>query len=473
MSPMPLPDQGGSPSSPPPDAARGSAREPWSATEIALMVGSVLLITLSAFESLATTTIMPSVVAELGAENWFSVASGAAMAAQLLSTVIAGMLSDRQGPRGVLVVGMVLFVAGLLLCASAPHVGLFVAGRLVMGLGGGMVIVPLYVLVGAIATDRHRPTFFAGFSLAWVFPSLVGPAIAGLIAAHFGWRWVFGAVPAAALVAVIPLAPLLRRMGVEAAEQTDPASRRQIGALALSGLGAGLGILLLQLAGALSGWALGALAAAGLALTVAMLPRLVPAGAFRLGRGTPSAIATRFLAMGALTGASAFIPLVLQRVHGWSVAHAALAVTVGSLAWAVGATAQARVVNPRARLRLPLFGTTCMAVGLLPVALLALPGMPEWIGIAGIFLAELGIGFVHSTLSDLTLGMTPRAEHGKVSSWLQVADNGGSALELAIVSIALALWARTAWLPYAPAGAIAWALAVLAVWAASRIPPRA
>jgi hypothetical protein len=59
-----------------------------------------------------------------------------------------------------------------------------------------------------------------------------------------------------------------------------------------------------------------------------------------------------------------------------------------------------------------------------------------------------------------------------VSSWLQVADNGGSALELALVSLALAVWARTALLPYAPAGAVALVLAALAVWAASRIPAR-
>ncbi|MCI1641100.1 MAG: MFS transporter [Actinomyces sp.] len=461
-----------SPSSSPIDegGAAGRTRRAWSPPEIALMAGSVLLITLSAFESLATTTIMPSVVAELGAESWFSVASGAAMAAQLLSTVVAGMLSDRRGPAGVLVAGSVLFVLGLALCAAAPHVGVFLAGRLVMGLGGGMVIVPLYVLVGAVATDAHRPTFFAGFSLAWVLPSLIGPAIAGLVTAHWGWRWVFGSVPVAAAAALVPLVPLLRRFDLPAGGEARP--RREMGVLALSGLGAGGGILLLQLAGAGGGWAAWALGLAGAALTVWTLPRLVPAGTFRLRRGTPSAIATRLFAMGSLTGATAFLPLVLQRVHGWNVEHAAMAVTVGSLAWALGATLQARVARPEARARLPLFGTTLMMIGLVPVSLLAWPGMPVWPGILGVFLAEMGIGFVHSTLSDLTLGMTPRSQHGAVSSWLQVADNGGSALELALVSLALAAWARTTLLPYAPAGAIALVLAALAVWAASRIPAR-
>ena len=61
--------------------AEDSTRLKWQPIEISLLVGSVLLITLAAFEGLATTTIMPNVVADLDSEAWFSVASGAALAA--------------------------------------------------------------------------------------------------------------------------------------------------------------------------------------------------------------------------------------------------------------------------------------------------------------------------------------------------------------------------------------------------------
>lgn len=36
--------------------------------------------------------------------------------------------------------------------------------------------------------------------------------------------------------------------------------------------------------------------------------------------------------------------------------------------------------------------------------------------------------------------MTPTKEHGKVSSWLQVADSAGAALQLAVTSVVLAAW---------------------------------
>ncbi len=442
------------------------AQTPWSGSEIAVMIGSVVLITLSAFESLATTTIMPNVVADLGAQSWFSVASGAALAAQLLSTVMAGALSDSRGPRPVLLSGMALFVIGLGMCASAPHIAIFVAGRLVQGLGGGLVIVTLYVLVGAVATDRHRATFFAGFSLAWVLPSLVGPAIAGFVASHAGWRVVFGAVPIIAVVAVIPLLPQLRRFHVEGSGR-DPGTAH----LAALGLTAGLGVVILQLAGTSTGWGLVAMAVLGITLTSWSLPRLVPAGTLRLALGMPSAIATRFLAMGALTGATAFMPLVLQRVHGWSIDHAAIAVTIGSVSWAVGATLQARVRDPRLRMRLPLIGAVALTLGLLPVTLLVWASAPVWPALVGWFVSGFGIGFLHSTLSDLVLGMSDRSEHGKVSSWLQVADNAGSALELALVSIALALWSGAQGAVYLPASLVALVAATLAIVSAARIIP--
>lgn len=79
---------------------------------------------------------------------------------------------------------------------------------------------------------------------------------------------------------------------------------------------------------------------------------------------------------------------------------------------------------------------------------------------------------MHSTLSVLTLGLSRPEEHGKVSSWLQVADSAGSAVELAVVSIALSAWTFigvTGDLSYAPAPLIALLVSVLSIISAMRI----
>ena len=78
------------------------ARASWAPSEIGLAIGSVLLITLVAFEELAATTIMPVVVESFNAAPWYPIASGAALATQLSATVVAGTLADWKGPRVVL-----------------------------------------------------------------------------------------------------------------------------------------------------------------------------------------------------------------------------------------------------------------------------------------------------------------------------------------------------------------------------------
>ncbi len=445
------------------------ASPPWRPLEISLLVGSVLLITLSAFEGLATTTIMPNVVADLDAESWFSVASGAAMAAQLAATVVAGGLSDSRGPRAVLLTGLGLFTAGLLVSALAPSIEAFVAGRLVQGVGGGLIIVPLYVFIGSIADPAHRPSFFAAFSLAWVLPGLVGPAIAGFVAATIGWRPVFGAVPVFALLALLPLIGVLRRLGEDEVRSPAPLARL----LRLAAI-CGTGVLLLQLSGALGGIELFALALVGLVLTGWALPRLLPRGAFALRRGVPAAIMTRLLAMGAQAGAAALLPLLLQRVHHWQADSASLAVTVGTISWSLGATIQSRIVDQRSRLRLPVIGMVLLSVGLVPTVFLVLPTSPVWPSMVGWFVCGAGTGLMHSTLSVLALGLTDRSEHGKVASWLQVADASGAAVELAVVSIALAAWTTlglSGGLVYLPAPVIALVAALVGTFAATRIDP--
>lgn len=137
--------------------------EAWSSAEKGLMLSSVVLITLSAFESLATTTIMPNVVASFHADSWFAVSSGAALITNLIANVLAGGLSDALGVKKVFAWGLGLFCVGLLVSTFAPHIAVFVLGRLIQGLGGGFIIVPLYVLVGAIATPPASSTLLCGF----------------------------------------------------------------------------------------------------------------------------------------------------------------------------------------------------------------------------------------------------------------------------------------------------------------------
>ena len=443
-----------------------SDSQAWSSAEKGLMLSAVILITLSAFESLATTTIMPNVVASFHADSWFAVASGTALITNLIANVLAGGLSDAIGVKKVFAWGLILFCVGLLISAFAPHIAVFVLGRLVQGLGGGFIIVPLYVLVGAIATPLHRPRYFAAFSLSWVFPALVGPALAGFIATYWGWRIVLGVAPFLAIFGAIPLHSVLK--GVVSTPQGRLPSARFL----RLALGSGLGVFLLQISGTFhSVWAMSVVGILGFVLSIFTLPRLLPKGTFKFKRGIPALVMTRLLMMGAVTGAEVVLPLLLQRVQGWTPSSASLVVTASALSWAAGSVIQSHIHVSTSRLRLPRIGMVFVVIGLAPLTMLLQTSAPHWPIFIAWLLAGLGIGLTHSTISDLTLGSTDPSMHGRASSWLQVADSAGAAVELAFVSLALALWSAigfTGPIAYLPATVIALGVAVVGVCAAMR-----
>ncbi|MBI5254850.1 MAG: MFS transporter, partial [Burkholderiales bacterium] len=179
----------------------GILNPPFQATSL----GMLALVSILAFEQLAVATVMPVVAQALGDASLYAAAFGVAMAAGILGMVLAGRWSDRAGPAPALWAGIGAFVLGVAVAGLAPNMALLVAGRAVQGLGGGLMSVALYVVVGQHYPARLHPRIFAAFAAAWVLPAVVGPALAGLIARELGWRWVFLsaavlAVPAALLV---------------------------------------------------------------------------------------------------------------------------------------------------------------------------------------------------------------------------------------------------------------------------------
>ncbi|WP_188037723.1 MFS transporter, partial [Actinotalea sp. JY-7885] len=201
--------------------ARPDPASPWAPGLRGVTVGMLLLVALNAFESLAVTTTMPAVVAALGGVELYAMAFAAPVASSVVGMVASGTWSDRRGPASPLVLGVGLFVAGLLVAGTAQAMGTVVAGRVVQGLGGGMLSVALYVVVARVYPAALQARVFAAFAAAWVLPSVVGPALAGFIADTVGWRWVFLGVPLLAVPALAVLRPALVRAGA-APPATDP-----------------------------------------------------------------------------------------------------------------------------------------------------------------------------------------------------------------------------------------------------------
>lgn len=156
------------------------------------MVSVVLLI---AFEATAVGTAMPVAARELDGLPLYAFAFSGYFTTSLFAMVVSGQWSDRTGPLAPLVTGIGAFAAGLVVSGTAQSMWPFVLGRAVQGIGGGLVIVALYVVVGLAYPERLRPAVMAAFAASWVLPSIIGPLVAGTVTEQFGWRWVFLAIP--------------------------------------------------------------------------------------------------------------------------------------------------------------------------------------------------------------------------------------------------------------------------------------
>ena len=173
----------------------------------------VALIFMVAFESLAVTTVMPTVSDALDGATLYAFAFAGPLATGVVGMVVAGPWSDRSGPRTPLLVAVGTFTAGILVAGAAPSMEVLVAGRLFQGLGGGAMTVAVYVVVARLYPAMLHPRVFAWFAAAWIIPSLVGPAGAGAVAQHLGWRWVFLGVALLVVPTTLALVPALLKIG--------------------------------------------------------------------------------------------------------------------------------------------------------------------------------------------------------------------------------------------------------------------
>src|SRR5580692_336238 len=156
-----------------------------------LTAGMVLVVSFIAFEAIAVATVLPVVVRHLGGIRLYGWAFSAFMLAQLVGIVVAGPLVDRIGMLTPTLVAAVLFSVGLFIDGTAPTMVVLIVGRVVQGLGAGVLVVALNVLVGRGFPPALRPRAYAAMSTAWVIPGVVGPAIAGVVAENLTWRLVF------------------------------------------------------------------------------------------------------------------------------------------------------------------------------------------------------------------------------------------------------------------------------------------
>ncbi|MFI0238923.1 MFS transporter [Streptomyces sp. NPDC016845] len=402
----------------------------------ALSVGIVTVVLLIAFEATAVGTAMPVAARELDGVALYAFAFSGYFTTSLFGMVLAGQWADRRGPLGPLAVGIGAFAVGLVIAGAAGSMWLFVGGRAVQGLGGGLVIVALYVVVSRAYPERLRPAIMAAFAAGWIVPSIVGPLAAGAVTEHLGWRWVFLGIP---VLVVLPLGlalPQIRRRAGGAAPGAGGGAfdRRRIRLAFGISVGAGL---LQYAAQDLRPLAL-VPGAVGAALLVPSVLGLLPRGTYRAVRGLPSVVLLRGVAAGAFIAAESFVPLMLVTQRGLSPTLAGFSLAAGGATWALGSWVQARSRFEPYREQLVAGGMVLVAAAIAAAPSVLIAAVPVWVVAVAWGFGCLGMGLVISSTSVLLLQLSAPEEAGSNSAALQISDGLANVVLLAAGGAAFA-----------------------------------
>ena len=395
----------------------------WSPRLWRLTLGLILITLGPAFEGLAVATILPRIVANLGGLSFYGWSFSAYMLATLVGIILAGDEADRRGPALPFMIGVALFVLGLVLAGVASSMIMFVLSRGVQGLGAGIIASVTYVCVGRGYPEEVKPRMLAVLSSAWIVPGLIGPALSGIVADFVGWRWVFlGLIPVLPLAAGMVL-PALRKLTPSLTSGSfDP--RRLLAAAGLVS-GAGMTLTGLQVPSLPLATVLILL---GLVLGIPSLRHLLPPGTLRAKAGMPAAIATIGLLSLAYFGGEAFLPLTLISIRGQSTLLAGIALTAATLSWSAGSWLQAQLAPRQGRRLLVTAGLLLVALGLAGIASVLIPGIPVAVASLAWGVAGLGMGLSYSTLNLVVLETASADQQGTASASMELSSVLGAAL---------------------------------------------
>ncbi len=436
-------------------------------------IGSCALVFLSAFESLAVTTIMPTISEQLGGASFYALAFSGPLATGVIGMVFAGGWADRHGPVAPLLCAVGSFVAGLIIAGTAENMVQFIGGRLAQGVGGGALTVALYVLVARIYPAVLHPKIFAGFAAAWVIPSLIGPYIAGKVAVSFGWNWVFLGVVGLVLIATLMVLPVLRMLRPATSANDDPAPQRWEASRILWAVLAAAAVLGLSLSTQLDGWMLVIGGSVAIVVSIVAVRPLLPRGSLLVRRGLPSVIAMRGLVAAAFFGAEVYIPYFLISVHHFDPEYAGLSLTAGALAWALGSAVQGRLGDKLPSQTSVLIGAILVLCSIVSVFVSAVLSLPALVIIVGWTIAGGGMGLIYPRLSTLTLAYSSPHNQGFNSSAMSIVDSLGAGLALAGAGIVFTAFSGpTGEWSFVSCFALAALLAVVGLFVAPRVVGR-
>ncbi|EPX61500.1 hypothetical protein D187_001283 [Cystobacter fuscus DSM 2262] len=380
---------------------------------------------LNAADALVTATIMPSVGADLGGYAYFSWSVAGFLVGAILAGASAGRLAELFGLRRASALAGLVCMAGCVMSAVAPDVGLFLAGRVVQGMSCGWVSGFSMVAVALLFPERHLARVFASISGVWGVATVLGPLVGGLFAEAGAWRGVFWLFAVQALAFSAAALWLLRGSARPAGGAGIPWTQ-----LAVLTLGVGA----IAVADVIRHpWTALGLVAAGVALLGLVLRidararvRLLPRQAGDLRTIVGAGYSAMFWMTAASMGFAVYGPAILQTLRGMSPLWAGYVIGVESIAWTLAAFAVASV-SERWEAFWVRLGAVCLVLSLVILTGFMGGGSLAWVLVGGALLGA-AFGFSWSFMTRRIMAALSDEERAMgTSATIAIRQTGASA----------------------------------------------
>ena len=344
----------------------------------------------------------------------------------------------RFGGKRVWLFSLTVFLLGSVISSAAWNAPALIAGRVVQGLGGGLMLPVMTTLIIRAAGGRLLGRVASWVSLPAVLGPILGPLVGGLILTHLSWRWMF--------LINIPFCVVGLVLAARFLERDEPTSRPRLDVV-------GLGLLAPGIVGVLFGFSEasdGGFAHAGvlvpLTLGVMLVAGFVLYGVRRTDplvdlrlfahRPTSSSSAMLFFSGFALYGALFLLPLFYQQVRGTSALDAGIALIPQGVGTLLSRSLAGRLTDRFGARIVTVVGFVIVTVTTLPFAY-ADAHTNTWVLAGELLLRGVGLGAVTVPVMAVAYLGLDREQVAHASAMIRIAQQIGGSFGTAVLAVLL------------------------------------
>lgn len=355
--------------------------------------------------------------------------------------LVAGRLSDRFGRKKMLLAGMLAFLAASVYAAFATSEAQLIVGRVLMGLGGTLLLPSTLAIISSQTTQKQRPHAIGMWSAVFGVSVAIGPLLGGLLLNHFSWSSIFWLnVPLLVLAIMFVWAAL-----PETRSPHKPALHIFDGLVSAAAIAAVvMAIIEAPVWGLLDPRTL-AYGLGGIALLSWFVWRqrkavqpLLDLDVFK-NRAAALSVAIITLFMAAFAGIIFLVTQFAELVAGFSALMAGVLFVPVAVGMVLGSVGSAHIQQKHSAKAAMVAGAVLVLASLSLAALFSsITLSPWWLSVL-LATATLGLGMASAAATATITGAVPKHEAGMASALNDLSREVGSSLGVAVLG-SLAAW---------------------------------